>query len=167
MNSFRTHWCGQYNPQLPLSAMANIKGSPAYSGIHGFVHFAQTQEGVAITADIYGLPETLTGFFAFHMHEGICSHGDSNAVDSFPDTGGHYNPENKPHPQHAGDFPPLLRTGDGTAHLAFDTDRFDINQAIGRAVIIHINPDDFKTQPSGDAGEKIACGVISPAKYCR
>jgi Cu-Zn family superoxide dismutase len=69
---------------------------------------------------------------------------------------------NQPHPRHAGDFPPLLETARGGAQLSFLTDRFTVAQALGHAVIIHLNPDDFTTQPSGNAGPMIACGMVAP-----
>jgi len=79
----------------------------------------------------------------------------------FPQSGTHYNPNNCPHPYHAGDMPPLFGA-DGYAFLSFVTSRFTANEVIGKTIIIHSQPDDFKTQPSGDSGEKIACGVITP-----
>ena len=92
--------------------------------------------------------------FAFHIHE-----GDSCAGESFPETGGHYNPAARPHPWHAGDLPPLF-SHDGSAFLAVRTGRFSLQEILGKTVVIHRQPDDFTTQPSGAAGEKIACGVI-------
>ena len=74
-------------------------------------------------------------------------------------TNSHYNPKNQPHPSHAGDLPPLLSCK-GSAYMQVKTDRFRICDIIGRTVIIHSDIDDFRTQPSGDAGEKTACGVI-------
>ena len=77
----------------------------------------------------------------------------------FPGTGGHFNPAGAPHPAHAGDLPPLLSCG-GRAYLAVLTDRFTVADIIGRTVVIHGGSDDFRSQPAGDAGTKIACGVI-------
>lgn len=71
----------------------------------------------------------------------------------------HYNPDNCQHLYHAGDMPPLFGV-DGSAVLLFLTNRFSVEEIIGRTVIIHARPDDFMTQPSGNSGEKIACGVI-------
>lgn len=72
---------------------------------------------------------------------------------------GHYNPNHTEHPNHAGDLPPLL-SNNGYAFLGFYTNRFHPEDVIGRTIIIHVNPDDFVSQPSGNAGEMIACGVI-------
>lgn len=128
-------------------AVAEVRGS----GIRGTVSFCQTVDGTMVTADIRGLTD---GFYAFHIHEG----GDCGGVD-FGDTGGHYNPTEEPHPFHAGDLPPLLFTGGG-AYLSVLTRRFRVPDVIGKTVVIHSGPDDFRTQPSGNAGVKLACGVI-------
>lgn len=77
----------------------------------------------------------------------------------FDKTGDHYNPTNEQHPQHAGDLIPLMGN-QGYAWLAFYDKRLMIKDIIGRSIIIHKMPDDFMSQPSGNAGEKIGCGVI-------
>ncbi len=77
----------------------------------------------------------------------------------FDKTGNHYNPTKEPHPDHAGDLIPLMGN-QGYAWLAFYDKRFQISEIMGRSVVIHTMPDDFKSQPSGDAGGKIGCGVI-------
>lgn len=158
----------------PLKAVAVVMGSPAFPSIRGTVRFAQTAGGVVVRADITGLPITPTGFFGFHLHAGNCSGPPrppmppyapglpSPTEDYFPNAGGHFNPGNRPHPMHAGDFPPLLENGRGTAQLTFLTDRFTLLQALGHAVIVHLNPDDFTTQPSGNSGPMIACGMVMP-----
>ncbi|MGN1123171.1 MAG: superoxide dismutase family protein, partial [Eubacterium sp.] len=79
--------------------------------------------------------------------------------DPFADASTHSNSDNCPHPYYKGDMPPLFSAG-GRAFSAFLSDRFTIDEIIGKAVIIHSSPDDFTTQPSGNAGEKIACGII-------
>ena len=99
-------------------------------------------------ADIVGLPHTDTGFFAFHIHKG----GDCRGT-GFPDTGAHYNPTAAAHPRHAGDLPPLL-SDHGRAYCQVLTGRFRVSDVIGKTVVIHAAPDDFKTQPSGNAGER-------------
>ena len=78
----------------------------------------------------------------------------------FADAHGHYNPKGTPHPEHAGDLPPLL-SNHGMAWMAVYTDRFYPEDVVGRTVIIHEKADDFRSQPSGDAGEMIACGEIA------
>ena len=144
----------------PNSA-ADISGSENYPGIRGRVIFRQQKNGVLVTADIYGLPTGETGcdsgVFGFHIHEGEdCG---SNGQEPFSNTKGHYNPGECPHPYHAGDLPPLFEN-DGYAYMSFLTNRFTATEIIGRTVVIHLKPDDFHSQPSGNSGEKIACGVI-------
>ena len=117
--------------------------------VRGTVRFWQTPGGVVIEAGVLGLPETPTGFFAFHIHESAA--------------GGHYDPEGLPHPRHAGDLPPLLSCG-GRAYLAVQTCRFRLRDILGRTVVIHRDPDDFRSQPSGNPGEKIAQGTICPGR---
>ena len=136
------------------TAIANIKGSDKAPNLIGQVKFYQKNGYVLVSANIKGLPTSTSGFFAFHIHEGESCTG----VD-FSDTGKHYNPKNTPHPTHAGDLPPLLLCNGG-AYQTVATDRFSIADIIGRTVIIHSMPDDFNTEPSGNAGEKIGCGVI-------
>ena len=80
-------------------------------------------------------------------------------MQAFPNTGNHYNPDNVPHPEHAGDLPPLL-SNNGYAWMSFYTGRIDPNEVIGRSLVIHSMRDDFSSQPSGNSGDKIACGVI-------
>jgi copper/zinc superoxide dismutase (SODC) len=98
--------------------------------------------------------------FGFHIHEGGACSGNSN--DWFADTLAHYNPGKCEHPYHAGDLPPLFGNN-GFALALFLTNRFRVEEIIGRTVIIHDRPDDFTTQPSGNSGVKIACGEIKRA----
>lgn len=123
--------------------------------LSGCVKFFQENGRVLIMARILGLPsESATGFFGFHIHQ-----GESCSGPGFSETGSHYNPTGQAHPKHAGDLPPLLAC-QGNAYLSVKTDRFSVNEIIGRTVVIHSDPDDFYSQPSGNAGKKIACGVI-------
>lgn len=149
----------EVNPMEPTfslpQAVALVTGGPAAPDLFGTVTFYQRPEGVLVTARISGLPKNNpSGFFAFHIHV-----GNSCAGVGFPATGGHYDPGGTPHPIHAGDLPPLLSNG-GTAYLSVLTDRFRVSDVLGRTVVIHSGPDDFRTQPSGNPGTKIACGVI-------
>lgn len=136
-------------------AAAQMQGSAAAPTLSGSVQFCQMAQGVLVTAHLSGLPrENESGFFALHIHE-----GGSCAGDGFPDTLSHYDPIGSPHPDHAGDLPPLLSNG-GEAYLSVLTNRFRLAEVVGRTVVIHSGPDDFHTQPAGNAGTKIACGVI-------
>ena len=143
----------QYCRNRP-DAVARIHGGMEVPQLTGWVQFYQKNGCVLIVAKISGLPrESETGFFGFHIHQGeSCSGMD------FSGTGSHYNPTGHPHPKHAGDLPPLLACR-GNAYLSFKTDRFLIKDIIGRTVVIHSDPDDFYSQPAGNAGRKIACGV--------
>lgn len=136
------------------NAVARLSGGSQYPALRGVVKFYQRVDGVMVEAQVWGLPPTKTGFFAFHIHEGNNCEGNE-----FPNTGGHFNPDGRSHPNHAGDLPPLL--GDfGKAYMKVLTGRFRVGEILGRTVILHAQPDDFHTQPSGNAGTKIACGVI-------
>lgn len=135
------------------AAIACVTGGKAHPAIHGTVKFYPRAEGTLIVAEIRGLPNTQTNFFAFHIHEGSSCGGD------FSLTGGHYNPRGALHPNHAGDLPPLLACN-GKAFLSVETGRFFVRDVIGKTVVIHSDPDDFHSQPAGNSGSKIACGVI-------
>ena len=140
-------------------AVAVIHGNAQHPNLVGLVSFYHTPyTGVMVTAEITGLPtkstKNPTNFYAMHIHE------NGNCTPPFDQTGMHYNPQNQEHPEHAGDFPPLLGN-DGYAWCAFYDTRFTISEIIGRSVIIHSNRDDFTSQPAGDSGDKIGCGVIA------
>ena len=127
----------------------------------GLVTFTQVEGGVRIVADVNYLEP---GKHGFHIHEfGDCSAPDGSSA------GGHFNPKNAKHgspdslERHAGDLGNLAADGKGHAHY----DRIDTvitlegpDTIIGRSVIVHANADDFTTQPTGNAGGRVACGVI-------
>lgn len=138
--------------------MAWVRGNGAAPGLSGLVKFYGTPYGgVLVEAEIFGLPvqkeENSSDFYAFHIHE----NGDCSA--DIAHVGNHYNPGKTVHPQHAGDMIPLF-SNQGYAWMSFYDKRFIIPEIIGRSVIIHGRRDDFTSQPSGDSGEKIGCGVI-------
>ncbi len=141
-------------------AKALLLGGKEAPDIFGTVHFYQKANCVLVVADIKGLPKNESGFYGFHIHSGPSCGGDA-----FAESESHYNPKNTAHPNHAGDLPPLMLCGD-RAYFQVLTDRFTLSEIIGKTVIVHNMPDDFKTQPSGNAGDKIACGIIRtrPAK---
>ena len=147
------------------AAAAEIKGSQDFPNIRGKVKFWGTRGGVLVRAEITGLPKGRddcdSPIFAFHIHSGNTCTG--NYTDMFADVGTHFNPYNCMHPYHAGDLPPLF-SANGNAVLEVMTDRFTMPQIIGKTVIIHDRPDEFTTQPSGNAGKKIACGVVRPQR---
>lgn len=149
----------------PSHASAKMNGGGEYLNIHGIVRFYQTRNGVLVASEISGLPHSHGAcqhpVFGFHIHDGSQCKGDLH--DPFSGAMSHYNPADCDHPFHAGDLPPLFGNH-GYAFSVFLTDRFSLSEVIGKTVIIHGNPDDFTTQPSGNAGEKLACGVI---RNCR
>jgi Cu-Zn family superoxide dismutase len=133
--------------------------------VSGTVTFAKTDTGVHVTAKLTGLPP---GTHGFHIHE----FGDCSAAD-FSSAGGHFNPAGKSHASpkdtehHEGDLGNIEAGKDGSATLDYVEAGLSFEGAgsiLGRGVIVHVNPDDFKTQPTGNAGGRAGCGVIGAAK---
>ncbi len=135
------------------------------SGVSGTVAFTKTEGGVKVAAKLSGLTE---GAHGFHVHEfGDCSAPDGSSA------GGHFNPAGAPHAgptdahRHAGDMGNLSAGKDGTATVEYVDTQVSFegpNSILGRGVIVHTNPDDLKTQPTGNAGGRIACGVVGVVK---
>ena len=157
-----------YMPQGEIRAV--LKGSALAPSLTGVTHFYPAKNGTLVVAEVEGLPEHLpavldkppVGPFGFHIHEGgTC--GVAAGEDAFKSAGGHYNPTKQYHPEHAGDLP-VLFSNHGYAWMAVYTDRFKPADVVGRTVMIHQNPDDFRSQPSGNSGARIACGVIERVK---
>lgn len=144
--------------EAPPNALALLNGNKDYPNITGIVKFYETPyEGIILQAEFFRLPPTtpagIPSFFGFHIHEvGDCSEG-------FTKTGGHYNPNKQPHPYHAGDLPPLT-TCDGYAWMNVYIQQLSLQDVIGKSVVVHSHADDFTSQPSGNSGDKIACGII-------
>ncbi|MEZ2740718.1 superoxide dismutase family protein [Comamonas jiangduensis] len=147
------------------TATAELKPTTG-STVTGKVHFLQHKHGmVKVTGQISGLkPNSEHGF---HIHEkGDCSNPDGTSA------GGHFNPENTAHgkhghpPQHAGDLPSLHANASGMAVVNYETNQISLgsgtNNIANRALIVHADPDDYTTQPTGNAGARLACGVIQP-----
>ncbi|BFL47644.1 superoxide dismutase family protein [Lactonifactor longoviformis] len=142
-------------------AVAKVKGDENHRGLVGYVYFYGSAGGSLVLAEIEGLPyedqKCPNGIFGFHIHEGNTCTG--TPEDPFADTKNHWNPEGCEHPEHAGDMPSLFGNR-GFAWMMFYTDRFYPEEVVGKTVVIHDMPDDFRSQPSGDSGRKIACGEI-------
>ncbi len=128
---------------------ANIEGE----NISGNAYFWGTRYGVVCLFDVFGLPPNK--FLGLHIHEG----GTCTPPNSFTDAGAHLNLTNTTHPNHMGDLPPLY-SNSGHALSASLINKFTLNDIKGRTVIIHSQADDFRSQPAGDSGTRIACGVI-------
>jgi Cu-Zn family superoxide dismutase len=145
----------------PLRASAGLEPTKGNKVI-GEVSFEQVGDKVRVTAQLLYLPKNSE--FGFHIHEvGDCSSGDGMSAK------GHFNPFGKPHgkgaERHAGDMPNLKSDIKwGKAKLTVDLDVITLKPGpasiIGRSVIVHAQPDDYTTQPTGNAGARLACGVI-------
>ena len=142
-------------------AMAKLEATRG-NAVTGTVMFHQQGEQVTVHAKIEGLvPGQDHGF---HIHEkGDCSSGDGMS------SGGHFNPGSKPHgPQeadhHAGDLPALKADHNGKVDMKFQVTGVTIGSGagdiVGKGLIVHAMPDDYKTQPTGNSGARIACAVI-------
>jgi len=132
---------------------------------HGTVVFTATPEGIKVVAHIEGLTP---GSHGFHVHE----YGDCSAPDA-TSAGGHFNPSDAPHagPQaaqrHTGDLGNIVADENGVGHLEWTDKMLSFggpHSIIGRGLIVHIAEDDLTTQPTGNAGARVACGVIGVAK---
>jgi superoxide dismutase, Cu-Zn family len=155
----------QRNPNA-TAILAPTKGNQ----VSGTIHFTQKGDVVLVEARVSGLkPDSLHGF---HVHEkGDCSAPDASSA------GGHFNPggmaHGAPHAEqrHGGDLGNLVADAGGSAQMRIEvrgiTLGADANSVVGRAVIVHADPDDLKSQPTGNAGARIACGLISknPDKF--
>lgn len=133
--------------------------------VRGWVTFEVVEKGVRVVAEITGLTP---GKHGFHIHEfGDCSSDDGSAA------GGHFNPTSMPHSmpmsdkRHVGDLGNIEADKNGKASLDYVDSMLMLHgevSILGRGVIIHEKEDDFKTQPTGNAGGRLACGVIGVAK---
>lgn len=142
-----------------LAMLAPTSGQTAA----GTVRLTQMADGsVDVQVDLTGVP---AGVHGFHVHEkGDC--GDNGNA-----AGGHFNPDSTAHgapempPHHAGDFGNVTANAAGEVHTRFTTRSVTVEagakSAVGRAIILHANPDDLTTQPTGNAGGRIACGVVT------
>lgn len=136
------------------------------STVEGELRFTQSGDRVRVTGEVKGLaPHTEHGF---HVHEkGDCSSSDATSA------GGHFNPAASGHgahgsaAAHAGDLPSLKSDANGVALVSFETRQLEVgsgpNNVIGRGVIVHRDPDDFRTQPTGNSGPRLACGAVARA----
>ena len=135
----------------------------AGNNVRGTINFRQHGNRVNVSGTVSGLkPNSQVGF---HIHEaGDCSSGDGMSAK------GHFNPQGKPHgspdnpERHAGDMPMLKADGSGNASVDADLDIMTVDSGptsiVGRGLIVHVQPDDYRTQPTGNAGARAACGVI-------
>lgn len=157
---------GSYRQGSVRDAVADIKGGPLAPKLRGRVLFRNAARGTWVCVIVNGLPQFQPakngkqpiGPHGFHIHGGgSCEVGDPQ--EPFKAAGEHWNPTNQPHGNHAGDFP-VLFSNNGTARMCFFTDKFKVADVIGKAVIIHESPDDYRSQPAGNAGKRLGCGII-------
>lgn len=153
-------------PQTGMMAIAQVQGGPLAPGISGCVWFRAVPNGTEVCVNISGLPdyrpatgnEPPIGPHGFHIHQvGNCEVGDPS--NPFTATGSHWNPTNQPHGNHAGDFP-VLFSNNSVSKMCFFTNKFRVSDIIGKSVVIHQSPDDYRTQPAGASGKRLACGAI-------
>lgn len=155
---------------LPASGVAATTAAavlkPVADGkVQGTITFAPADKGVRVTGKITGLTP---GPHGFHVHE----FGDCSAAD-FASAGAHFNPTGAPHgapkdeKRHVGDMGNVEADKDGVAQVDYVDPHLSFEGAasiLGRGVIVHAGPDDLKTQPSGNAGGRAACGVVGVVK---
>ena len=144
------------------SAAGGVPQPNPQAPVQGKLTFTEQRGMVSVTGTITGLKPNAP--HAFHVHEtGDCSKPD------FSSAGSHYNPTGQPHGahgaghHHVGDMPQLIADAKGTATVAFTSASLHLlgpQSIIGKAVIVHRDPDDVKAQPVGNAGPRLACGVI-------
>lgn len=145
-------------------AKATAKLEPTKgSSVRGTANFEQRRDKVRVAANVSGLRPNSE--FGFHIHEiGDCSSGDGMSAK------GHFNPFGKPHghpgssERHGGDLPNLKSDAYGNANYIADLDGVTVTAGaasiVSRSLIVHVQPDDYETQPTGNAGARSACGVI-------
>lgn len=153
--------CGNDTTKKRGTTAVAILNPTQGSEVYGRVAFAPVDKGILVVAEVHGLTP---GKHGFHIHEkGDCSAPDGSSA------GGHFNPTNMPHAgpdaekRHVGDLGNIEADENGDAFY----ERVDTviklegeNSIIGKAVIVHSGVDDLETQPTGDAGGRLACGVI-------
>ncbi|MES2206129.1 MAG: superoxide dismutase family protein [Pseudomonadota bacterium] len=137
------------------------------SEVSGEVTFEEKKESVLVSVNLHGLkPNSEHGF---HVHEkGDCSAPDASSA------GGHFNPDGHPHgnpeqlKRHAGAMKNLIADQQGNVITAFEVDTIRLNISkygiLNRALIVHANPDDYSSQPVGNAGGRLACGIIRSSR---
>jgi len=163
-------WAGlraaaQHSPAPEVTKAVAVVNPTEGNNVRGVVTFIQSGANVKVVAHIEGLTP---GKHGFHIHEfGDCSSKDGSSA------GGHFNPASAPHgapegaQRHAGDMGNIDADPSGVANLEYNDPMMKLNghgAIIGHGMIVHANADDLKTQPTGNAGGRLACGVIGVAK---
>lgn len=165
--------CASTPPPPPVAEAAPVDSTKATvhlasasgSLVSGTLHLAPMGDGVHVTGEIGGLDPSST--HGFHVHEiGDCSAADASSA------GGHFNPVGSPHgraghgPHHLGDSDNIVANAQGVAQISAHLSDVSLgtgmaNDIGGRAIVVHAEPDDYSSQPSGNAGARVGCGVIA------
>ncbi len=150
--------CVKYIEMSGPFAYSYIRGSYKYPEIYGIAEFYELNGGVFMIWEINSIPHKSThSIHGFHIHTGSSCGGSGH--EPFPESGTHFDKTGAPHPYHSGDLPPVF-ANNGYAFGSVFTDRLTPKDILEKTIIIHSSPDDFTSQPAGNSGEKIACGVI-------
>ena len=152
---------------MQREAQAVLQGSPHCPRVCGLVRFTDKDCGCVVQVKVNNLPSDggrPPRFHGFHIHEcGDCT--PSRGCDSFPRAGLPFNPTCQPPGRRAGDMPPLLSSC-GEAMATFYTGAFCVQDILNRSVAVHMDSNSSCNNPSGSAGQMIACGVICPLNSC-
>jgi Cu-Zn family superoxide dismutase len=151
----------EHKPENVTEAVAVLMPMKA-SGVGGTILLKQEKGYVRVTGEVTGLKP---GKHGFHIH----MFGDLRAADGMS-AGGHYNPHGHPHgspeskERHEGDLGNIDANSAGVAKIDVKADHVELNHVLGRSVVVHGDADDLKSQPAGNAGPRIALGVIGMAE---
>ena len=153
--------CTSMNSTAP-QAIAPMNPTQGYQ-VSGTVTFTEVEGGIRVDAHLTGL---IPGSHGFHIHEkGDCSAPDASSA------GAHFNPAKHKHgdphqgEHHLGDMPALVADSQGNADLTTTLSGLTLTEGeaavVGHSVIVHADPDDYVTQPTGNSGVRVSCGIIS------
>lgn len=165
-NQERAQAHGAHAELYPANMVVHLRPTRGNDGKFGMVTFKRTEDGVAVMAHLEGMPENST--HGFHVHEyGDCSSPDATSA------GGHFNPTDNPHGardsehRHMGDLGNIQTNRSGMAHVEFVDHKLSMrgpHSILGRSVVVHEQADDLTSQPVGNAGARVLCGVIGVAR---
>lgn len=156
----------QNTPQGDFDELVAVVAPTMGNSANGVVRFMKQDDGIRVIAEIHDLEPNST--HGFHIHQ----YGDCSAMDG-TSAGGHFNPTDAPHAgpdadtRHAGDLGNLTADENGTAEIDFVDDNISFEGAtsvLGRGIIVHAGEDDLVSQPTGDAGARLGCGVVGIAQ---
>jgi len=143
--------------------IADIRGGAAYPGIRGLIHMYWLPDAILLQSEFEGLSPSRV--FGFHVHSGIIC-GTEDGAEPFAEAGSHFDNCGEglwcgQHPYHAGDLPPVFSDSSGYAAGQVYIDKATVAEYSGKPVVLHMMPDDFSSQPAGNSGMRIACGILA------